>query len=268
MAKKNAFSSGGGGAALPQRVLITAGASGIGLAMAAAFLERGDIVAIADIHRARLRDAQKKYPRLAAFTADAADISAMRRVFAALEKSGGIDIVCANAGVAGPTATLENITPRAWRECLRVNLDGAFIAAKLAAPLMKARLRGALIFTSSTAGLFGYPLRAPYCAAKWGVIGLAKTLAMELGAFNIRANALCPGAVDGDRMDGVIAREAAARGVSKARMRKIYAECASLKTFIAAEDIAQAALFLTSPAGCRISGQALAIDGHTEKISA
>ena len=125
-----------------------------------------------------------------------------------------------------------------------------------------------MTLTSSTAGLFGYPFRSPYAAAKWGIIGLMKTLAMELGPYGIRANAICPGAVEGDRMDRVIAKEAEARGMSEAEIREGYADCVSLKRFVTAEDIADMALFLASPMAKNVSGMAMAVDGHTEKVTA
>jgi len=125
---------------------------------------------------------------------------------------------------------------------------------------------GLLLLTASTAGLFGYPGRLPYATAKWGVVGMMKTLAMELGPRGVRVNALCPGAVEGPRMDRVIAAESAARGEKETDARARYVEGVSMRTWVRAEDVAAAALFLASPAGARISGQALSIDGHTETL--
>ena len=145
-----------------------------------------------------------------------------------------------------------------------MNLDGAFLACKGALPLMKPAGKGAIVFTSSTAGLYGFPYRAPYAAAKWAVNGLMKTVAMEAGPFGIRANTIAPGAVEGPRMDGVIAREAAAKGVAPQVIRDGYAAGTSLRTFVTAQDVAAMAVFLASDAAARISGQIIAVDGHTE----
>jgi NAD(P)-dependent dehydrogenase (short-subunit alcohol dehydrogenase family) len=145
-----------------------------------------------------------------------------------------------------------------------VNLEGAFLAAKLAAPLMKAQRNGGMIFTSSTAGLFGYPNRSPYSAAKWAIIGLMKTVAMELGPFGIRANAICPGSVEGPRMERVLAKEAMIKKTTRDAIYKGYASGTSLQTFVEAKDIAAMATFLASEGGRYVSGQALAVDGHTE----
>jgi len=192
----------------------------------------------------------------------------MRDVYADLRSRWArLDVVMANAGIAGPTAAIEDVRLDDWRRCLAVNLDGAFLATSLAAPWMKDQGEGVITLTSSTAGLFGYPYRSPYAAAKWGVIGLTKTLAMELGPFNIRVNAICPGSVEGDRMDRVIANEAKARGISENDLRQGYADCASLRRFVTAEDVANMALFLASPAARNVSGMAMTVDGHTEKVT-
>ena len=198
-------------------------------------------------------------------TADASDEGHMAGVFADIKSEwGGIDVLCANAGIAGPTSAIEDVALSDWQKCVSVNLEGAFLAAKYAAPMMKAQGSGSVIFTSSTAGINGFPNRAPYAAAKWGIIGLMKTAAMELGPFGIRANAICPGAVEGPRMDGVIEREAAAKGMSRDALYEKYVEATSMRTFVEAEDIANMAVFLGSDAARRVSGQVIAVDGHTE----
>lgn len=185
----------------------------------------------------------------------------MRAVFDQLD---GLDVLCANAGIAGPTTPVEDIALADWRSCVSVNLEGAFLAAKHAAPMMKAAGKGAMVLTSSTAGIYGYPNRAPYAAAKWAVIGLMKTLAMELGPYGIRANAICPGAVEGPRMEGVLTREAAAKGMTRDAVYAGYAQGTSMRSFVTAQDIADMAVFLGSPGARMVSGQVIAVDGHTE----
>lgn len=195
---------------------------------------------------------------------DASDEASVAALFAKLETAGGLDVLCANAGIAGPTALVENVQLSDWRACVSVNLEGAFLAAKYAAPLMKSAGAGAMIFTSSTAGIYGYPNRAPYSAAKWAIIGLMKTLAMELGPFGIRANAICPGAVEGPRMEGVLAREAAAKGMTRDQVYDGYASGTSMRSFVEAKDIANMAVFLGTDVSRLVSGQVIAVDGHTE----
>lgn len=244
------------------RVLITAGASGIGLAMGHAFAQAGAKVCVTDLDRTALTHVP---PAWRAEECDAGDPVQMEGLFAELEADwGGLDVLCANAGVAGPTAQVEDVSWEDWRACVDVTLGGAFLAAKFAAPLMKAQGAGSIILTSSTAGQHGYPNRAPYAAAKWGVIGLMKTLAMELGPHGIRANAICPGAVEGPRMDGVMAREAVAKGSTAEAIREGYASGTSMRRLVTAGDIAAMAVFLGSDSARYVSGQVIAVDGHTE----
>lgn len=226
--------------------------------MGEAYEAAGFEVWVTDINAAALGDLPKAWH---GHCADAVDEVAMARITGEM---GQIDVLCANAGVAGPTALIEDVALEDWRACVSVNLEGAFIASKHAAPLMKAAGRGAVVLTSSTAGIYGYPNRAPYAAAKWAIIGLMKTLAMELGPFGIRANAICPGAVEGARMEGVLEREAAVKGMTRDQVYDGYAAGTSMRSFVAAEDIANMAVFLGSDAARLVSGQVIAVDGHTE----
>ncbi|MEM7440506.1 MAG: SDR family oxidoreductase [Pseudomonadota bacterium] len=246
---------------MSQRVLITAGASGIGLAIAQAFAATGAQICLTDVDPVALDDCPSKWLRE---KVDVTDEQAMAAVFERVQTAwGGLDVLCANAGIAGPTAQVEDIALTDWRTCISVNLEGAFLAAKYAAPLMKAQGAGAIVITSSTAGQHGYPFRAPYAAAKWAMIGLMKTLAMELGPHGIRANAICPGSVEGPRMEGVLAREAAAKGTTRDAIYEGYASGTSMRTWVEAEDIAHMAVFLGSDAARRVSGQIIAVDGDT-----
>lgn len=243
------------------RVLITAGASGIGRAMGEGFAAAGYEVWVTDVNEAGLAELPSNW---ITHRANAASEDDMRAVFAAIATAGGLDVLCANAGVAGPTAKVEDVELADWQACVSVNLEGAFLAAKYAAPIMKAAKAGSIIVTSSTAGQYGYPNRAPYSAAKWAVIGLTKTLAMELGPHGIRANVICPGAVEGPRIEGVLEREAAAKGMTRDEVYEGYASGTSMGRFVEASDIANMAVFLASDGARLVSGQVIAVDGHTE----
>lgn len=247
---------------MPQRVLITAGASGIGRAVAEAFAAEGAQVWVVDIDEGALGTCPAEWGRDALDVADESAVSELTRRLAA--KWGGLDVLCANAGIAGPTAAVEHVDLAEWRRCLAVNLDGAFLFAKHAVPLMKAQRSGSIILTSSTSGLYGNSGRAPYCAAKWGINGLMKVLAMELGPFGIRVNSICPGAVEGPRMEAVLAREAALKGTTRDAIYRGYASGTSMRSFIEARDVAALALFLASDGARFVSGQMIAVDGHTE----
>lgn len=251
-----------------RRVLITAGASGIGLGLAKRFTAEGDRVALCDADAEAIARVQTELPGVIACPADVTDEAQMAAFFGQVDKAwGGVDVVCANAGTGGPAGRIEDLEYDAWRNCVGVNLFGAFLTCRWAAARMRAQGSGSIILTSSTAGLFGYPLRSPYAAAKWGIVGLTKTLAMELGPAGVRVNCICPGAVEGDRMERVLANESAATGTPVEELRASYVACTSLRTWVDADDLADMALFLASPAASKISGQILAVDGHTESIN-
>ena len=247
-----------------RRVLVTAAASGIGRSVAEAFVEAGDRVHVCDLDEAEL----EKLEGVGTTVADVADPDAVDRLFTeAAETLGGLDVLVNNAGISGPTAPVEAIEPGDWRRTIDINLNGQFYCVRRAVPLLKAAGGGSIVNISSTAGLFGYPLRSPYAASKWGVIGLTKTLAMELGTFGIRVNAICPGSVAGERIERIIRDEAASRGVSPDDVRTSLLKQVSMRTFVDAADIVGMILFLCSDQGAKISGQALAIDGHTESLT-
>ena len=247
-----------------KRVLITAGANGIGLVMARAFAAEGYRVWVTDVDAAQIAALPAG---IRGNHADAASEPAMEALFADIAAQwGGLDVLCANAGIKGPTAAIEDMPLEGWHQCLGVNLDGAMLAAKHAARLMKPAGAGVMIFTSSTSGLYGTPYRAPYVAAKWGVIGLMKTVAMELGPYGIRANAICPGSVNGPRIDRVIDAEATAKGMTPDAVRQGYASGTAMKRLTDPEDVADLALFLASDRARMISGQAMAVDGMTYNV--
>jgi NAD(P)-dependent dehydrogenase (short-subunit alcohol dehydrogenase family) len=251
-----------------QRVVITGGASGIGLALAHRFAGRGDRVALCDADADAVRGAKADLPAAIAETADVTDPAQIGAFLAGVEDAwGGADVVCANAGTGGPAGRIEDLDFDDWRACLDVNLDGAFLTCRWAARVMRAQRSGAIILTASTSGLHGVPHRSPYVAAKWGLVGLTKTLAMELGPAGVRVNALAPGAVEGARMERVLAMEAEAGGTTLESVRAQYVNGTSLRSWVTAEDVAEMALFLASPAASKISGQVMAVDGHTETMT-
>lgn len=245
-------------------VLITAGANGIGLVMAQAFQGAGYRVWVTDVDAAMIAALP---PGIRGAHVDASHEMGMEALFADIAREwGGLDVLCANAGIKGPTAAIEDMPMEGWHNCLAVNLDGSMLAAKYGAQLMKPAKKGVMIFTSSTSGLYGNPFRAPYVAAKWGVIGLMKTVAMELGPHGIRANAICPGSVNGPRIDRVIEAEAEAKGMTTDAVRHGYASGTALKRLTDPQDVADMALFLASDAARMVSGQALAVDGMTYNV--
>ena len=250
-----------------KRVFVSAAAAGIGRAIADRFLQAGAHVCLCDVDETALARLEGSSNRLRGVRADVADPDQMETVFQTVAQDlGGLDVLVNNAGISGPTANTECIAPSDWQRTIDVNLNGAFYCSRLAIPLLKASSGGSIINIGSTAGLHGYPLRAPYAASKWALIGFTKTLAMELGPFGIRVNAVCPGSVQGPRIDGVYAAKAAARGVSVEEIREAFRQKSSLRTLIDADDVAETVLFLCSDSSARIAGQVLAVDGHTETM--
>lgn len=252
---------------MSERVLVTGGASGIGLRLAERFAERGDRVALCDADAAAVDEVRAEHPDFIAERVDVTNEADMNAFLSGVEDAwGGVDVVCANAGTGGPAGNIEDMDYDAWQACIGVNLFGTFLTCRWAARIMRAQRSGLIVLTASTAGLFGYPLRSPYAASKWGIVGLTKTLAMELGPVGVRVNALAPGAVEGDRMERVLANEAAASGKSTEEIRKQYVKSVSLRAWVNADDLADTVLFLASPAASKISGQIMAVDGHTEGL--
>jgi len=249
----------------PLRVLVSAGASGIGASIAARFRADGARVSICDLDDAAVGVAVQNDPALHAVVGDVADAGAAERwVGEVVDRWGGVDVLVNNAGIAGPTALVEDVDPGAWRDCLAVNLDSHFLLARLVVPHLKRQGSGAIVAISSTAGLYGYGMRTPYAASKWAVIGFTKSLAVELGPFGIRANVVAPGSVEGPRMSRVIEAEAAQRGVAAEVVRREYAEGQSIPRFVKPSEIADACAFLASPQASMVNGQVIAVDGHTE----
>jgi NAD(P)-dependent dehydrogenase (short-subunit alcohol dehydrogenase family) len=240
------------------RALVTGGGSGIGRAIADELLAAGASVMTCDANPATNPDV----------VADVSDTSDVDKIFIQVAKQlGGLDLLVNNVGVPGPTAAVQDTDPDEFDRCVRINLGSAFRCTRLAVPMLRER-KGSIVNISSTAGIFGYPLRSGYVAAKWGVIGMTKTWAMELGAEGIRVNAICPGSVGGGRMDGVIEREAVALGLSPETLRRGYEKQVSMGSFIDATDIGKTVVYLASPAARFVSGQVLSVDGNTETLRA
>jgi NAD(P)-dependent dehydrogenase (short-subunit alcohol dehydrogenase family) len=249
------------------RVMVTAGASGIGRSIADTLIANGAKVAVCDVSEDFLGDFRKAHPAAYATRADVASDDDVAAFFSGAQKAlGGLDALVNNAGIAGPTGRVEDITPADWRRCIEVCLTGQFLCAHFAVPLIRKAGGGAIVNMSSAAGRFGYAFRTPYSSAKWGVIGLTQSLAKEVGPDNIRVNAILPGIVDGPRMQNVIRARAEQVGVSYKEMEERYLEKVSLRRMVSQQDVANMVLFLLSPAGQNISGQSLGVCGNVEAL--
>lgn len=241
------------------RVLVTAGAAGIGREIAQTFAQHGARVQVCDIDDKALAALPKEIFRMRADVAKLADVD---RLFDEVRKNlGGLDVLINNAGIAGPTAKVEDIKPEDWDRCIAVDLNGMFYVTRKAMPLIKAAGGGSIVNLSSIAGRFGFPLRTPYSAAKWAVVGFTQSLAAEAGPDGVRVNCIQPGIVEGDRVDRIVAAKADKLGVAPAKVLADMVQGISLKTTVTAQDVADTALFLVVGAGRHISGQALSVCG-------
>ena len=201
-------------------------------------------------------------PAVTRTVADVSSRAEVDRLFADVKQTlGGLDVLVNNAGIAGPTAKVEDISPEDWERCIAVDLNAMFYCTRLAMPLIKAAGGGSIICLSSAAGRLGFAQRTPYAAAKWAVVGFTKSLAIEAGPDGVRVNCIQPGNVAGERIDRVIEAKANALGITFEAMKNRLLESASLRTFVTAQDIANTALFLATDAGRHISGQALPVCG-------
>lgn len=248
------------------RVLVTAGAAGIGRAIVDTFVEHGARVHICDNSVDALEACAREQPHVSRSFADVSDEAAVDRLFADISAQlGGLDVLVNNAGIAGPTGAIDEISTADWKRTIDINLTGQFLCARRAVPMLRASA-GVMLNVSSVAGRLGYAYRTPYAATKWAIVGLSASLAKELGEFGVRVNALLPGIVEGPRMEKVIADRATTTGVPYDEMKATYLENVSLKRMVSPVDVANMALFLCSPLGRNISGQAISIDGNVVNL--
>ena len=250
-----------------KRVLITAGGGGIGRVMVETFVQAGAKVHSCDVAPAPLEQLKRALPAVSTTLCDVSDLRQVDQLFADVKQQlGGLDVLVNNAGIAGPTGKVEEISVEDWRRCIDVDLNGMFYCTRLAMPLLKAAGGGSVINLSSAAGRLGFPYRTPYAAAKWAVVGFSKSLSMEVGTDQIRVNAIQPGVVEGERIDRVIEAKARAVGISFEEQKRISLERVSMRTMVSPQDIANMALFLASDAGKHVTGQAISVCAGVEML--
>ena len=252
-----------------KKIIISAGASGIGWATAKICLSRGAFVYICDLDLKALNKIKKhssNNKRLFSYNCDASNEEEVSNFFNQIKKkTNNIDALINNVGVAGPTGSLEKLNSEDWENTLHTDVNSHFYFTKKAIPLIKKSKNGSIINISSTAGILGFPLRSPYAASKWAIIGITKTLAMELGKFNIRVNAVCPGTIKGDRMKRVIRDKAKFTKISRKSIEKDFISMSSMKQWILEDDVGKMCAFLISDDSSKVSGQVISVDGNTER---
>ena len=253
-----------------KKFIISAAGDGIGFAISKLIVENGGKVYLTDIDQKKINkiNRNKKFTdKIFANQLDANNHNHVKQYFKSLSNLKKIDGLINNVGIAGPTKFIEKITKEEWQNTIETNLNSHFFFTKFAIPLLKKNKSGSIINLSSTAGLFGFPQRTPYASSKWAIIGLTKSLAMELGKFKIRVNAICPGSVEGDRMKRVISAKAKLLKMNSNKIQKEFESMTSIKSFVSKEDIASMVVYLLSDSSINISGQAIAVDGHTERMN-
>jgi NAD(P)-dependent dehydrogenase (short-subunit alcohol dehydrogenase family) len=251
-----------------QRVLITAGAAGIGLEIAKAFAASGAKVFVCDIDADALKIFEQSIHGAVTTVCDISNRNDTEKMVAfCAESLGGIDVLVNNAGIAGPTAPVEDMNPDEWEKVMQVNLNGTFNVTRLAIPHLKKSPAGVIITMSSMAGRFGYENRSPYATAKWGLIGFTKTLSLELGRYGIRSNAILPGAVSGPRIEKVLQARADANHTTLEQEKQNAMATQSIKSYVDPKDVAAFSVFLASDSAKMISGQLFPIDGDAKSAS-
>ncbi len=249
------------------RVLVTAGGAGIGRAIARTFLQHGARVHVCDVDEKALHELKKEASQIHQSKADVADLADVDRLFEDVERTlGGLDVLVNNAGIAGPTARVEDIKPEDWDRCIAVDLNGMFYCTRKAMPMIKRSGGGSIINLSSAAGRLAFPMRTPYSAAKFAVVGFTESLAAEAGPDKVRVNCIQPGVVEGERIDRVIAAKAQRLGASFDDVKEKMLAGVSMHTTVSAQDIANTALFLATEGGKHISGQAISVCAGTRYL--
>ena len=248
-----------------KNVLVTGAAAGVGRTIATSFAKEGADIAIVDFQdAAATAGAVEALGRTCrTFRADIRDeVQVDRAVASVAEAFGGrIDVLINNAGFNGHYALVKDITLEHWRETLDINLTGTMLVTKAVLPHMIARKAGAIGTTASNVARRGLPYRADYVCAKWALLGFNQTVALEVAEHGIRVNAVCPGPIEGDRIEDVMAHHAEVEGKPVAEIRKIWADAAPMKRFVTPEEVAAVLMFLCSDDSSAMTGQALNVTG-------
>lgn len=248
---------------LKDKVAIVTGAGrGIGRAVALEFVKEGAVVTLVQRGEEELKQVAGEISALGGKClvlplSVAREDHVEQIVQRTVEKYGTVDILVNNAGIAGPTAMAVDMPPEQWNEVLAINLTGPWLCSRAVLKIMIPKKSGKIINVSSLAGKIPLARRTPYCATKAGLIGLTRSLALEVGQYNINVNTICPGATAGRRINEVVAARAKAEGVSFETMYNQYVKMAPLQRMVEAEDMAKMALFLASDDGRNMTGQSI-----------
>ena len=240
--------------------VVTGAGQGIGAAIARGLAARGTHVVLSG-RRAATLEAVCESIRSDGGSADycAGDIRDTDHLAELMAKGAGargiLEILVNNAGIPGPTAPLADVTLEEWEETISVNLTGVFLACKVALPYLRLAAHGKIVNIGSVTGKQPLPNRAPYAAAKLGVVGLTRTLAREVGPENISVNLISPWLVEGNRLEEVIVSMSKERGLTAAELRAELTEGTAFKRAVSESDVVELAVFLCSSAADNLTGQ-------------
>lgn len=245
-----------------ERAAVSAAGTGIGREIARSLAESGVDVAINDIDSDALSEANAALADapgdVITVQGDASDPDAMTELIdRAVDRFGGLDILVNNVGIAGPTKPCEEVSHEEFMGTLGINLGGQFSATKAAIPHLKASDAGRIVNLASISGKKPLEHRVPYATAKMGVIGFTRTLAVELAPHDVTVNAICPGSVEGERIEAVIEKQARSKDIPYEEAKRERTEEAPMNTFVQGADVADTVLFLCSRRAARMTGQDL-----------
>ena len=250
---------------LEKNVLVTGAATGVGRTVAQAFASEGADVAILDFQEAdaTVQEIKSLGRRCQAFRADVRDEGEVDSAIRGVSDffGGRIDVLVNNAGFNGHYSLIKDMPLAHWRETLEINLTGTMLVTRTVLALMIARQSGAIVTTASNVARRGLPYRADYVCSKWALLGFTQTLALEVAAHKIRVNAVCPGPIEGDRIEDVMAHHAAVEGKSIAEIRRAWEVAAPMDRFVEGQEVAAVMLFLCSADASAMTGQALNVTG-------
>jgi NAD(P)-dependent dehydrogenase (short-subunit alcohol dehydrogenase family) len=257
---------------LKDKVVIITGASrGIGRTIGLTFVDEGASVCISARNRGRLEEVAEEIRRKGGkVLVVPADISREEEVEAlvsqTVEHYGTVDILVNNAGSEGPTAPIHEVDGHDWRVVVETNLNGLFYCTKHVLKVMIPKQSGNILNIGSIAGVYAYPLRTPYNATKWAIRGLTQTIAAEVGQYNIRCNCISPGPTEGERQFNVMKKKAEATGQTFEELTQWYMKQIPLKRFVTPEEVARAAVFMTSDDSSGITAQDFCVSGGMEVL--
>jgi len=250
---------------MEKKVVVTGAGDSVGRLIAEQYQALGAKVHICDVRKDALDETLQANPGMKGTVTNVGREADVDNLFnEAFDWMGHVNILVNMVGIAGPTAPIEEISSELWRESIDVNLNSMFYCVRKVIPQMKKHREGSIVNFSTASTRTCLPNRSPYIVSKFGVEGLTRNLARELGPFNIRCNAILPGGINNERVNIILRRVAESEGKTVAQVKEEAMHFTSMRTLIELEELAKMVLFLTSDAAPHITGQLIGVDGNIE----